>query len=386
MLSPSFTRRIRRAILLPALAIVAAGCDEVGSTWSGAGPAPPVDLQVWYYAQAVNLQWELHSGWDGEAFRVYAKRTTDRDYYLVAEVSNCRDGLCSYSDINLSPGRSYEYYVASFDTRSGSETASDFAVEVFVPQPVAPPAPGSIDAVPLDNAIFLTWDDLARSADDFAFYRVYLEGGDGQVVFLGETDSEGFLDLLVENGSTYGYFVTSVDDLGHESGGSALAEGTPRPDFHGEFIYAFEDRPALSGFRFQEAEATDPIVPGASGDRHFRMEVDSEGWWLVPGPGVEVHGEAFATTALRCGPAADAGCTDLRFAPGGGYHQGDLAMTPGYSYVLRVPASGGQWNYGVIRVTHVGFAQDGAIALFDWAFQLQPGNPALSTVGERSAR
>jgi hypothetical protein len=34
----------------------------------------------------------------------------------------------------------------------------------------------------------------------------------------------------------------------------------------------------------------------------------------------------------------------------------------------------------VIRVTHVGSAQDGAIAIFDWAFQLQPGNPALIVV------
>jgi hypothetical protein len=31
-------------------------------------------------------------------------------------------------------------------------------------------------------------------------------------------------------------------------------------------------------------------------------------------------------------------------------------------------------------VSHLGFAQDGAIAIFDWAYQLQPGNPSLVAV------
>ncbi len=366
--------------LLGMAGVLLAGCDEVSTGGYGNAPAPPTNLEVWYYAEAVNLRWELHSQWDGEAFRVYGKRTTDADWFLVAEVSNCRGGVCSYTDVNIAPGRSYEYYVAAVDSRSGSETASDFAIEVHVPHPTPPPVPNAPDAIPLDGAIFLAWGTDSRDADDFAFYRVYIEGGDGSVFLLGETDSEGFLDLLVENGNTYGYFVTAVDDLGHESEGSVLAEGTPRPDYHGEFLFAWEDQPASSGFRFQESEEVNPVLPGDDPERHFRLEIDSDGWWLVPGPGVEVHAEAFATTALRCGPAADFDCTDLRMAPSGNYHTGDLGLVPGHSYVLRVPAGSANWRYGVIRVSHVGFAQDGAIALFDWAFQLQPGNPALSTI------
>lgn len=357
--------------------LVLSGCDEVGTTWSGNGPAPPEHLDVWYYAEAVNLRWELHPQWDGDAFRIYGKRTSDANWFLVAEVSNCRDSHCSYSDVNISPGRTYEYYVASVNPRTGDETASEFAIEVFVPQPSPPPVPAELDAVPLDDALFLRWSDASR-VEDFGFYRIYLEGGDGDVILLGETDSEGFLDLLVQNGNTYGYFVTAVDDLGHESGGSPLAEGTPRPDYHGELLFAFEDHPDLAGFRFQESEATDPILPGTSADRHFRLEADSEGWWLVPGPGVEVHEESYVTTALRCGPASDDGCADVRMAPSSGYQTHDLGLAPGLSYVLRVPAEGDQWRYGVIRISHVGFAQDGAVALFDWAFQLQVGNRALS--------
>jgi hypothetical protein len=355
-----------------------AGCDgrDVLGPVDGR-VAPPRALDGWYYNGAVTLAWELDAGWDGESFRVYGKRRSDADFFLIAEVTSCSGGRCTYLDRNIVANVTYEYYVAAFDSRTGTETASEHAVEVFVPAPVPPPVPGGPDAIALDDAIYLTWDDRSREAADFSFYRVYLEGGDGSVILLGETDSEGFLDLLVENGNTYGYFVTAVDDLGHESDGSALAEATPRPDFHGEFLYAFEDVPAQSGFRFQESELLDPIVSGTSGERHFRLEVDDDGWWLVPGPGVEIHQQAYFTTALRCGPAADAGCTDLRQAPASDYAPWDMTLIPEHSYVLRVPAEGGGWRYGVIRVTHVGWAQDGAIAIFDWAFQLQIGNPSL---------
>ncbi len=361
------------------LAAAGAGCDEVvvGDRWTGEGPPPPRALDAAYFNRGVDLVWELHPQWNGETFRVYSRRTGQGTYTLAAEVTSCSQGICRYRDTNVQAGRSYEYYVASVSPRSGLETASDFAVEVQVPQPVAPPVPGGLRGIALDNAVYLNWNDRAREASDFSHYRVWLEGGDGSVILLGETDSEGFLDLLVENGNTYGYFVTSVDSQGHESEGSTLATATPRPDFHGEFLYAFEDRPSLSGFRFPDSEAVNPVLPGTSQDRDFRLEVDADGWWLVPGPGVQVHQAAIPTTALRCGPAADAGCTEVTSAPTGNWGGGDIGLAPGFSYVLRMPAGQGEWYYGVIRITHVGFAQDGALAIFDWAFQLQPGNPAL---------
>lgn len=373
--------RIRSAAAAATLsaALAVAGCEDLGPVdGTRNGPAPPRDFQAFYYDRAVHLSWELHPQWRDEPFRVYGKRTTDANFFLVAEVTSCRDGRCAYVDRNVSPSRSYEYFVAAVSPRSGLETASDVSVIVDVPEPVPPPVPGALEAVALDGAVYLHWDRRARDAGDFAFYRVYLDAGEGSAVFLGETDSEGFLDLLVENGSTYGYFVSAVDDQGHESQGSAVALATPRPDFHGELLYAFEDRPELSGFRFQESEAVDPVLPGGHPDRDFRIEIDPDGWWLVPAPGVEVHRDAIPTTALKCGPAADAGCTDVSVAPAGNYSGEDIGLGPGHSFVVRVPGGGGEWHYGVVRVTHVGFAQDGAVVIFDWAFQLQPGNRSLS--------
>jgi len=230
----------------------------------------------------------------------------------------------------------------------------------------------------LDAANYLSWGDGARSADDFSFYRVYQDAGDGVEFLLGETDSEGFLDLLALNGETYWYFVTSVDSDGHESDASLVAHGTPRPDFHGEWLYDHFDQPGLSGFRFSEDESTDPVMSGTSSDRHFRLEVDSQGWWLVPGPLSSIYPVGFETTSLKCQVAADAGCVDIATAPNSGYTSQDMPLDPQLSYVLRVVGNDGQLHYGVIRIDLLGFDQnDSALMIFDWAYQLQADNPDL---------
>jgi len=218
---------------------------------------------------------------------------------------------------------------------------------------------------------------VGRESADFSFYRVYLELQDGPAL-IGETDSPAFLDRLAPNGSTLEYSVSSVDDQGHESGLSAITAGTPRPDFQGEVVYDWFDRPALAGFRFQADDQTNPVLEGGDPRRHFRLETDDAGWWLVPGPNARVYPEGFITTALRCGPASDAGCVELTAAPTSGYVAADVGIVPQTTYVLEVPGDDGAYRYGALRVELLGFDQDGdALMVFDWAYQLQPGNPFL---------
>jgi len=360
------------------LLVAAAACDTDSFIYIDEGPAEPVNLFAEYYAGVVTVSWELGSGWNGEAFRVYSRRISDPDFFFVAEVTSCTDGFCLYTDMNIAAGQTYEYFVAAVDTNSGVETASQFTVDVFVPQPVPPADPAGTEVVALDGANYIRWSDNARSADDFSFYRVYLVEDDGSEFLLGETDSEGFLDEIAANGVTSRYFVTAVDDQGHESFGATVAAGTPRPDFHGEWVYDHFGQPTLSGFRFQADENTDPILSGGSSFAHFRLEVDSEGWWLVPGAGTTIYPQGFATTSLKCGVAADASCVDVPVAPQSGYSSSDLGIAPQTSYVMRVLGDDFEFHYGVIRVEMLGFDQDdNALMIFDWAYQLQAGNPDL---------
>ncbi len=372
-------RRAGWGMTLAAGLVVTGACtdgDVIGVD-PGFGPAAPVGLEAVYFNRAVFLTWELAPDWDGESFRVYGRRASASEYLLLAEVTSCSSGLCNYTDRNISANQAYTYYVAAWDRRSGLETASAFAVDVNVPAPTPPPVPGGLDAVPLDDAVYLRWNANARSADDFSFYRIYIEGAEGDFL-LGETDSEGFLDLLVENGNTYTYRVSSVDDLGHESNLGEAASATPRPDYDGEFMYAFEDVPAEAGFRFVESEATLPIVSGTSPDRHVRLEVDDQGWWFVPAPGVQLYPQGFETTDLACGPWTNADCVSLEVAPTSGYTTQDVSLVPQTTYVIRYPQGQG-FRYGAVRVTLQGFDQSGAaLMIFSWAHQLQVGNPNLA--------
>ena len=370
---------MRRAVWAVATLMVGlVGCDDDLVQVGDGNPAAPRNVDAYYFDRAVYVTWELASGWDGESFRVYSRRDTDSDYFFIAEVTNCSAGLCSYTDTNVVPDVTYLYYVSSFDSGSGVETASDVAIEVFVPQPVPPPEPGGLEVIALDGATYLRWGAGARDAADFSFYRVYLEDGEDAFI-LGETDSEGFLDELAENGETYTYFVSAVDDQGHESDGGLSRSATPRPDYESEWVWDFFDRPELSGFRFQPDEGTDPIVGGTSQDRHFRLETDASGWWLVPGPDTSIYPSGFETTSLRCGPGADVGCTALDEAPTSGYTTGDVAAFPQTTYAFRVRGDDGQFHYAALRVTMLGFDQDDdAIMIFAWAYQLQPDNPQLA--------
>lgn len=377
---------MRRLVLGAVLApLVLAACNSTDHLVGVNGPAAPQNVNAAYYGGAVTVTWDLAPDWNGETFRVYSKRVTDADYLLIAEVSSCANGSCVYEDRNVLAGQTYDYYVAAVDPDTGAETPSDYSVEVSVPQPDPPPVPTGLQAVGLDGVIYLRWSDNARGAGDFSFYRVYLDAPDGTQYLLGNSDSEGFLDALATNGVTSTYYVTAVDDQGNESAASAEASATPRPDYHGEVIYAYSDRPSLSGFRFQSDESTDPVVSGTSVDRDFRLEVDASGWWLVPSSLAVVYPVGFSTSALRCGVGADADCVDLPVAPTTGYTSQSVALTGQTSFALRVVGDDGKSHYAVVRVEMLGYDQNGdALMVFDWAYQLQAGNPNLAPVEDLS--
>ncbi len=367
-----------RLVVLASLALAACDSELVVLLDE---PAAPRDLEAYYYAEGVDVHWRAGARWNGETFRVYGKRASDPEYFFIAEVTSCLDGNCVYRDVNVLPRVTYEYYVAAFDEASGLETASAYSVEVYVPDPIPPAVPEVVTSVALDNSAYIHWDHSAADEADFAAYRVYLVDVDGDL-FLGETDSPGFIDLLAENGLTSTYYVTSVDDQGHESDASRVVACTPRPDYTGEVIYSHRDRPEQSGFRFQEAEDLEAVVDGDRRNRHFRIESDRNAVWVVPASGVRIYPEARWTSSLKCGPGADEDCASWEEAPTSGYSSSRAGLLAGYTYMFRVPGDDGEVRFGSIRPSIMGFDQEGReLVIFDWAYQTQAGNPRMDPAG-----
>ncbi len=372
---------MKRTLIGPFIACaLLAGCDEDFLFFED--PDAPRDLAGWYYNRGIDLSWRLGPQWNDEIFRVYGKRVRDADYFLIAEVTSCIDGGCIYRDINVESRTTYEYYVAAVDLASGTETPSERAVEIRVPEPIPPPVPEAVAAIALDHAVYLHWDDSPAREDDFSVYRVHAVTDD-DVFVLGETDSPAFLDALADNGVTQTYLVTAVDDQGHESEDSRRVSATPRVDYTGEVIYSHQDLAAQSGFRFQRVESATAIAAGDAADRHLRFEHDRQGPRLVPGPLARIHPEFRATSALKCGPGADADCTSWERAPLSGYSSAPVPLSPGYTYMVRLTGEDGATRFGALRPVLLGTDQRGhRLAVFDWAFQPQPDNPALDAVGD----
>ena len=327
----------------------------------------------------VEVTWLPPTNWNGEVFRVYAKRTSTTNYSLIATVTSCTTNGCVYRDPNVSPGTDYDYYVATYNESTDLETTSEFSEVVRVPAATSPGVPGSPDAVALDGGVFLRWNTPAANAQNVSRYLVYLTSLDGEAYTyaVGQTDGNGFLDQSAVNGAEYGYRIATVDTLGHVSSLSAEVTAIPRPDFSGELIYAFADSAQLSGFRFQEDEGDNPILAGNAATAHFRLESGAGGYRIVPLNGTQVTEFGF-TTDITCGPGSDEGCEAVRTAPTAGYSTAPIAIDPEYSYVFRVVGDDGQPHFGVVRITMVGTDQNGNdLAVFDWAYQMLPNEPQL---------
>jgi len=377
--------RTTRLLSLFAAVSLLAACDNNHVFVGGDRPDPPENLAAtahWILDgftaanqpsgyPAVDLTWDPPVNWNQEPFRVYGRRIGGSGFFLIATVTSCTVNGCVYRDRNVTAGNSYEYYVATTNEDTNEEAPTDFREQVLVPAATVPATPLADSAVALDNAAYVRWRD-GGAGQSLWKYQVYLTRIDNQTYLyaMGETDSPGFVDLRATNGHVYGYRIAAVDTLEHVSALSPEITVVPRPDYAGELIYSFQTNAAQSGFRFQTTDSAEPIVAGTATNAQWRLEHDAGGWKIVPLNGTSVVEYSGRTTALACGPGADAGCRAATRAPAAGYSTAPVAINPEFSYVFRVTGGDGQTHYGVIRASILG--SDGAghdLMIFDWAYQ-----------------
>jgi hypothetical protein len=254
---------------------------------------------------------------------------------------------------------------------------------------IPPDTPASVSSTSLDGAVALTWTDNSYQSDPalFSNYLVYSTSYDLDNDVCGDSWSlEGttvapeFIVGALTNGIPQCFHVTAVSVDGFESGRSPLRADTPRPDARNVAVATVQSDPAVSGFRFWDDLDADGqsddnelglVRDGTSGTVDFfvdRDDVDGR-VFLTPvrfGTGVEYYANA---------PVED--LTSVDFAEDQVYRTTSIEALPGYGYVFEMDGGDGFQRYGALRVTHVGQT----FIIFDWAFQIDPGNPELLVRG-----
>jgi hypothetical protein len=236
-----------------------------------------------------------------------------------------------------------------------------------------PPAvPRGLYSVTGDEAVYLYW--YPNTEVDFDFYAVYRSTVDlsGPYSEIGTTTDPEFVDFNVVNGNTYFYAVTAVDDALNESDLSYEdVFDTPRPEGTGVRVYDRNSRPEVSAFDF----STHHVVG--------RYDPDADIWFDI----ATVYSEAydaditsFYINAANYGTdIQDYGYTgsldDVNYSPTVGWNEvGYLELIPGHSYIVWTSDN----HFAKIRVTDIDFSS-GSLR-FDWAYQVDEGNPELKVV------
>jgi len=223
---------------------------------------------------------------------------------------------------------------------------------------LTPTRPTGVNSITGDGAVYLYWDPNGEY--DFDHYRVYRGyHATGRFDFIGATANEYFTDYDVVNGETYYYAVSAVDYAGHESELSVEnAHDTPRPEGYDVILYDYAYLPDLAGFDF-------------SRERRVAFDDPLADVWVDRDPNL---GVLFINAADETTDIQDMGFTDnldeIGWAPADGWSPvGWVQVIKGHTYVV--------WT----RDDH--FAKLRAVAVadtwarFDWAYQVDPGNPEL---------
>lgn len=170
-------------------------------------PLPGKTNNLRMYNKASNSYW---FGWDSaenaDGYIMYRSEGDNDNYEKIATVS---EGRLSYADYDLEHGKTYHYYVRSYNNIGGTyyygEKSNECSIKVnFVP--------GATENVRVynktSNSYWLGWDS-AENADGYVVYRS--EGNTNNFEKI-ETVTEGrtsFADYDIEHGKTYYYYVRS---------------------------------------------------------------------------------------------------------------------------------------------------------------------------------
>lgn len=215
-----------------------------------------------------------------------------------------------------------------------------------------------------DNMIELQW--IPNPERDLAGYNVYVSTAYyGAYRLIGSTRIARFIDYGAVNGTTYYYAVTAIDYDGNESEMSRdVTYDTPRPEGYNVVLLDYRTRPDLAGYDFSTYSV------GAYNDQYTDMFF-------------EYYNGSYFMNVWEDSDIQDMGYTsslyEINYAPENGWSPTkDVRLIVGHTYVVWTFDN----HYAKFRVTVLSPTR----VVFDWAYQLQAGNPRLKPSGQNNRR
>ncbi|MEO0143182.1 MAG: hypothetical protein ABIL70_03995 [candidate division WOR-3 bacterium] len=222
-----------------------------------------------------------------------------------------------------------------------------------------PPAvPRGLTSITGDEEVMLTW--YHNTEPDLAGYRIYRgPAPEGPYYLIGETNLDYFLDYGLVNGYTYFYAISAYDIHNNESDLSyETVFDTPRPEGFNEKVFDYTQYPAYAGWDFSAYT----VVPYdyAYCDFYFGYHEQNGSYYLFAG----------RTGTLIQDMGYTSSFDEIGYAPEDGWSpSGMVEAIIGHTYVIWT------WDnhFAKVRVTSI----NPDYAIFDWAYQIDPGNPEL---------
>jgi fibronectin type 3 domain-containing protein len=170
----------------------------------------PANLTATAQNMQITLTWSEVTGAD--SYKVKRSDTPGGEYSTIATVAET-----TYIDKGLKNGKTYYYVVTAVEGDEQSPNSN----EVSATPVLAPPT--NLQAEPGNQQIKLTWEPVPGAE----LYRVKRSGtDDGTYTTIAEVATNSYLDTAVQNGKTYYYVVSAIDE-GAQSANSNQVSATP---------------------------------------------------------------------------------------------------------------------------------------------------------------
>ena len=193
--------------------------ERVSVQTSGSNLAPPSGIAALYRGNSVFVTWKDVSAVNQSVtgYNLYRAISDDTGKDIgPPKIIAVTNGENAYTDINISEGIRYHYYVQSIGVDTADVSSLSRNASILIPDQT-PMKPGRVTAFAAQNKIVIKWDlPFDSSLKKIRVYRAVANQKASLMKEMPSTEKQ-FEDAGVELNKTYYYYITTVNSKNKES-------------------------------------------------------------------------------------------------------------------------------------------------------------------------